>query len=575
MVIIHNFTMALNRRGITPVVDAVQGDSFTRKLAVDLAENGEAWPVPSGVTAGVAFRKPDGHRGLYDRLPDGSSAVTVYSNTVTAVLAPEVLSCAGDVWAAIVLHDENLAQLATFPVCIRVAANPASGAETSNDYYNYSTMEEVSEAVEEALKQLEADKKAFLAEAEKALEVVHDTATENAPAIVCEKTGSIITADDASNRLLQGLNLYGKTTQNGTPTPESPVPLENVGNSGSVGVTVFGRNWFALAEPGSVDASGNESTSDNSARRTPYIKVVAGEKYTFSKAFAFTNSNENGMLRFFNKDKSYIGSATALAYNATSNTYTIPMGVEHMRFVQFGYGRYTDANLQIEKGDTVTEYDGSSQPLTAQTPNGLPGIPVSSGGNYTDENGQQWICDEVDFGRGVYVQRVICERFTSNSTWWTQSNSVASRFNINRQMKTNVVPISTHFIGTPDIAYNSGTISNNIGTQLNFGTAFTTLEEWLAWLDANEVYVLYAIAEEKHIAMTAEEIAQYSALHTNYPNTTIYNDAGAHMEVKYVADTQLYVDKKIKEFAESELSMDEIVRDVLAALPVYDGEVVV
>lgn len=51
---------------------------------------------------------------------------------------------------------------------------------------------------------------------------------------------------------------------------------------------------------------------------------------------------------------------------------------------------------------TVTVLDGAnnSQTLTLQTPNALPGIPVSSGGNYTDENGQQWICDEVDLARG-------------------------------------------------------------------------------------------------------------------------------------------------------------------------------
>ena len=36
----------------------------------------------------------------------------------------------------------------------------------------------------------------------------------------------------------------------------------------------------------------------------------------------------------------------------------------------------------------------------------LRGIPVSSGGNFTDANGQKWVCDEVDFARGVYVQRI-------------------------------------------------------------------------------------------------------------------------------------------------------------------------
>ena len=46
------------------------------------------------------------------------------------------------------------------------------------------------------------------------------------------------------------------------------------------------------------------------------------------------------------------------------------------------------------------------QLLTLPTPTGLPGIPVTSGGNYTDQSGQQWVCDEVDLERGVKVQRI-------------------------------------------------------------------------------------------------------------------------------------------------------------------------
>lgn len=56
----------------------------------------------------------------------------------------------------------------------------------------------------------------------------------------------------------------------------------------------------------------------------------------------------------------------------------------------------------------VSLSDGGSQSqiLPVQTPNGLPGIPVSSGGNYTDANGQQWMCDEIDFKREVYIKRI-------------------------------------------------------------------------------------------------------------------------------------------------------------------------
>jgi hypothetical protein len=64
---------------------------------------------------------------------------------------------------------------------------------------------------------------------------------------------------------------------------------------------------------------------------------------------------------------------------------------------------------------TVTVSDGAnnSQTLTLQTPNALPGIPVTSGGNYKDEDGQQWVCDEVDLARGVRVQRITKIKLTS------------------------------------------------------------------------------------------------------------------------------------------------------------------
>ena len=65
---------------------------------------------------------------------------------------------------------------------------------------------------------------------------------------------------------------------------------------------------------------------------------------------------------------------------------------------------------------TLSDGNGKTQTLTLPTPNGLPGIPVTSGGNYTDENGQQWVCDEVDFGKSVKVQRVDKAAFDSTKT---------------------------------------------------------------------------------------------------------------------------------------------------------------
>lgn len=92
------------------------------------------------------------------------------------------------------------------------------------------------------------------------------------------------------------------------------------------------------------------------------------------------------------------------------------------------YGRSTQAGTPtpdapvpiVSAGDggsvavTLSDGNGKTQTLTLPTPNGLPGIPVTSGGNYIDQSGQQWVCDEVDLERGVKVQRIGKERVNTS-----------------------------------------------------------------------------------------------------------------------------------------------------------------
>jgi len=55
--------------------------------------------------------------------------------------------------------------------------------------------------------------------------------------------------------------------------------------------------------------------------------------------------------------------------------------------------------------ETVTvSISGQAYPIPV--PGGLRGIRTASGGNYIDADGQDWICDELDFARGVYIQRI-------------------------------------------------------------------------------------------------------------------------------------------------------------------------
>ena len=148
-----------------------------------------------------------------------------------------------------------------------------------------------------------------LAEIEKAVAEKADKARQNI--LIGSETGNPVSVSDAFSAPLCGLTVYGKSTQDGTPSPDNPVPIVSAGDGGTITVTI---------------------------------------------------------------------------------------------------------------GDGADE----RQTITLQTPNGLPGIPVTSGGNYTDQQGQQWVCDEVDLEKGVKVQRVDKTCFDNTKTLAEQNAILAT-----------------------------------------------------------------------------------------------------------------------------------------------------
>lgn len=191
---------------------------------------------------------------------------------------------------------------------------------------------------------------------------------------------------------------------------------------------------------------------------------------------------------------------------------------------------------------TVSDGANESQTLTLQTPNGLPGIPVTSGGNYTDENGQQWVCDEVDLTRGVRVQRITKIKVTSSLNWQTSGQKVDRYFAwFAGTSATNV--LCTHFSTTVGSEVIGGAIANQ-NNLIGFAYAqkgASTLDEFKAFLDANEVYVWTSLAVPVETALSAAEISAYKALTTYAPTTTISVTDGAGAEMKYQRDVNIVI----------------------------------
>ena len=191
---------------------------------------------------------------------------------------------------------------------------------------------------------------------------------------------------------------------------------------------------------------------------------------------------------------------------------------------------------------TVSDGANNSQTLTLQTPNALPGIPVTSGGNYTDENGQQWVCDEVDLARGVRVQRITKIKVTSSLNWQMSGQKVDRYFAwFAGTSATNV--LCTHFSTTVGSEVVGGAIANQ-NNLIGFAYAqkgTSTLDEFKAFLDAKEVYVLTSLASPVETALSAAEIAAYKALTTYAPTTVISTSGGAGATATYQRDVTIVI----------------------------------
>lgn len=232
--------------------------------------------------------------------------------------------------------------------------------------------------------------------------------------LVGSEIGNPASCDDAFAAPLCGLSVYGKSTQNGTPTPDAPVPIVSAGDGGSVAVRVTGKN---LLNPALFQ--NNKYQGFNAETGYYGIDSVNGYWITgIQPCLPSTTYHFNAMIEggcFYDEKKNVIGIAD-FAF-----TIKTPAKCAYYCFnfssVHVSYG--TPIIATVSESTAYSPY--REQLLTLPTPNGLPGIPVASGGNYTDPQGQQWLCDEVDLERGVKVLRIDKGAFDATKALAEQS----------------------------------------------------------------------------------------------------------------------------------------------------------
>lgn len=361
-----------------------------------------------------------------------------------------------------------------------------------------------------------------------------------------------------------------------SPSPEYPQEIVNVGESGSINVEVGGGNLFKILQHSAGYYTGEPGSPVQKNANTGYsweaeLLVLPGTELTLSVITSIMSRfrcyviDDNGIILLKHEDSS----ANSVDY---THTFVVPDRGAKMYLSLMEVSAPEGTTIMLNSGKAALPYEPyrAPQTLTLQTPNGLPGIPVSKDGNYTDENGQQWVCDEIDLGRGKYVQRIIeKDVLETQNTWAGMGNwgnvdaystlaflSYADGTNGNKSWDAIFNAGMCNYFLRENGVYKNSKIAFSIGNYIAFRVPRSLLpdwdennpssEPWVNWLRkrkeaGNPLLIQYALKTPFERDLTPEEIAAYKALRTYGPTTVVSSDAGAEMEATYVADTGKYI----------------------------------
>ena len=366
-------------------------------------------------------------------------------------------------------------------------------------------------------------------------------------------TGNPVVCEDGAEYGLQGLKIFGKSTQDGTPSPENPVPIVSAGEEGEIDICVSGRNLFDVS-----NAVENRSynTSGELTNTTGYVssqKISCGNERTFTMSSSVSSIaviicewDEEGVL------------LNRLARNSINKTYTLNETTAQIAFTF--YNNLTAADLSevmLNVGSAALPFESYKTPqsLSFDTPDGLPGIPVDSGGNYTDTSGQQWICNYRDWARGVDVKNycdvtldgTIGAGFANDNVWHLSSMDMITLFGgvvYSSQTKKNMPDgFSSRFI-TQNSSYDLTDEYENTLYISRGGEAITInaglfptpdLDGFKQYFSENPTRFVLHYLTYIETPIPAEELAAYRALHTYDGTTTISTSEDVSgIEVQYL-----------------------------------------
>ena len=404
---------------------------------------------------------------------------------------------------------------------------------------------------------------------------IADLRQTKAGAIVESASGETIVVRDSSDNFFEDFRVFGKSEQGENPSVDNPQEIKSVGENGTIKIKLQGKNLipFPYLENNKTENGITWIVHDNGAIT---VKGTATEEVYFNLC-----NVDFGPEDFFTYDHVNYREYTVSVSKTPKNVYISYSGATKLCYLTVQSGKTVDATLypHIEYGRKKVamayEQYKTPQTLTLQTPNGLPGIPGEYGGNYMDSTGKQWICNEIDFKRGEYIQRIKKDALDKYDYAIQSVNehgivnfmtSLADSINgENKILCTHLTEDTTLIAQTT----NEGIFLINTNLYIRIKQErFDTVQKLKEWLKTNNVVVYYTLETPIKTELTQEEIEAYKKLHTYYPTTVISNSEDCEMEVEYVADTKNYIDNKISANVASIISQYQTnVANLLSLMP--------
>ena len=383
-----------------------------------------------------------------------------------------------------------------------------------------------------------------------------------ANAVLDTAKGSMISLQDSSNRWLPSISVMGKSEQ--TKTNGYQLLTEMVeGNTLSQGdITATVQKNGAVKIQGTNTASYNvtfvfyDDTNDTlpqgsyiiSAKGVNsgcFVGVYNGKTLTADGTKMFTKSasgNYSAYIRILSNAVVDAEIQFQLESGSTAHDYENYTGGQPSPSIDYPQQIVDVTSEQVE----ITN---GTDTQTAELNLTLRGIPVASGGNYTDNNNQQWLCDTIERykdGSGKYIQRVGVLTLDGSISWTPSGSRLFANLGIPNSTTDNPTSICDIF----SLAQNGTEITNNDnkyyvnngnflcsptqnGTRLN-------AEQFKTWLASNNATLEYALETPIETPLTKDQLEELN-LNTDYPVTNI--SSSPDIDIEYVCDTKNYINK--------------------------------